>query len=72
MAQWVKNLTAVICVAAEAGVRSPAWHSGLKHLVFTTAMARIKSPVWELPHVLGNPIKLKEKKKKKKEFGRNS
>ena len=30
MVQWVKNLTAVSWVAAEAWVRSPAWHSVIK------------------------------------------
>ena len=30
MAQWVKNLNAVVLVAAEVRVQSPAWHSALK------------------------------------------
>ena len=33
MPQWVKNLTAVGPVAAQAQVYSPAWQSGLKDLV---------------------------------------
>ena len=30
VAQWVKNLTAVVQSVAEVQVQSPAWHSGLK------------------------------------------
>ena len=33
MAQWVKNPTVVAQVAAEVGVQSLAWCSGLKDLV---------------------------------------
>ena len=32
MTQWVKNPTAATQVIAEAWVRSPVWHSGLKGL----------------------------------------
>ena len=32
MVQWVKNPTAVVQVAVEVQVWSPAWHNGLKDL----------------------------------------
>ena len=47
MAQWVKN-TAEARVAVEVWVRSPAWHSELKH--------QIQSFAQELPCAVGIAI----------------
>jgi len=44
VAQWVKNLTAVVWVTVEVQVWSPAWHSGLKVLVLMPLHCR--SQLW--------------------------
>ena len=62
MVQWVKSLTAVSLVPAEARVRSPAWHSGLKDPVLLqlwcrlAAAAWIQSGAWEIPYAAGVAI----------------
>ena len=53
-AQWVKNLTAVAWVTAEAWVQSPVLCSGLKD---SALLAQIQSLAWELPYALGTAIK---------------
>ena len=40
MAQWIKNLTAVARVPAEAWIQSPAWSSGLKDLALAQLWLR--------------------------------
>ena len=40
--QWVKNLTVMAWVAAEAQVQYPAWHSGLKDLAMPKLQHRLK------------------------------
>ena len=42
MAQWVKNLTAMTSVSAEAWVQSLAQHSGLKHLVLLQVWCKLQ------------------------------
>ena len=60
VAQWIKNLTAVAQVTAEAQVQSPAWHSEFKD----PAAAWIQSLAWELPYAMGGA----EKKKWEREY----
>ena len=43
VAQWIKPPTAVAQVAAEAGVHSLVWHSGLKDLALLQLQVRINS-----------------------------
>ena len=40
MAKWVKNMTAVAGVAAEARAQSPAQHSGIKNLALPQSQHR--------------------------------
>ena len=42
VAQWVKNLTAMTSVSAEAWVQSLAQHSGLKHLVLLQVWCKLQ------------------------------
>ena len=65
MAQWVKNPTTTVLVAAEVWVLSPSlvqWvkGSGLLQLGQVIARAQMKSLAQELPHVPGTAIKLKQ------------
>ena len=53
--QWVKNLTTMAQVAAEAQVWSPAQYSCLR--IVATAVARIQSLDRELPYAVGVGIK---------------
>ena len=46
MAQWVKDLTAVAQVAAEAQVCSPAQRSGLKGSAVAAASAQVAAVAW--------------------------
>ena len=70
MVQWVKNLTAVTLVAAEAQVQSLAGCSGLKDPIAAAAtqvtyVAQIQFLAQELPYAAGAAIKWKKKKEKK-------
>ena len=56
MPQWVKNLTAVAQVAAEAQVKSPAQCSGLKD---PASAAQIQSLAWDPPYTMASAIKKK-------------
>lgn len=65
MVLWVKNLTAVALVTAEAQVRSWARHSGLKDLtecsaVWVAAMSQILFLVQRLPCAVSATIKKKK------------
>ena len=42
MAQWVKNLTALVQVTEEVQVQSPAWNSGLKDPVLLQLWHRLQ------------------------------
>ena len=55
MAQWVKNLTAAIWVAAEAQVQSLAPCSGLKDLTLLQLQdaTQIQFPAQEFPYAAG-------------------
>ena len=70
MAQWVKNLTAVALVAAEAWVQSPTQCSGLKiqhcHSCVVGHSCSLDSLLArELPYALSVAIKKKRKKEKR-------
>ena len=65
MVQWVKHLPAVVQVAEEAWVPSPAWCNGLKGsawLQLWFIAAEVRSLAWELPYAVGVAIKKKRKK----------
>ena len=69
MAQWVKYLTPVAWVPAEAQVQSPAQCSELRiqrccRCSAVTAVAQIQSLAQELPYAAGSTIKLKKRKEK--------
>ena len=63
VAQWVKNLTAGALVTAEAWVRSPAQHSGLKDLALPQLWCR--SQLQELTYAMGVAIKRKNDRDRK-------
>ena len=68
MVQWVKNLTAVVWVAAEARVQSVAQNTWLKGsgiaaaVAWLTGVARIPSLAQKLSNTMGVAIKLKKKR----------
>ena len=66
MAQWVKNPTTVAWVTAEVQVQSPA-RCIAPAAAKVTAVAWNQSLAWEPPYAEGVAIKLKKKKRKKKD-----
>ena len=62
MAQWVKSLTAVAWVTAEAWVQAPAGRSWLKGSSVVTAAFWTQSLAQELPYATGAAIKKNKQK----------
>ena len=73
MVQWVKNLTAVTQVAAEAQFSTQCRYSGLKDAELLQLQQRLQlwlrfnSLLWNFHMPWVQPFKEKKKKKKKKE-----